>query len=135
MPALHRFGLYREVPIAEILKVVNWSSKSTFERFYYRSEGSTAFTRAVLQLEPSSRYVICFKCKLVNTVPCIRSFRNTIPRFPEDKVHKGRMDCMRRWRIQGTVQSHPYVATLVHSTLPLYSFMEFAEEEDGDLEE
>ena len=27
----------------------------------------------------------------------------SIHRFPEDKVHKGRMDCMRRWRIQGTV--------------------------------
>jgi len=26
-----------------------------------------------------------------------------IYRFPEDKVCKGRMDCMRRWKIQGTV--------------------------------
>ena len=26
-----------------------------------------------------------------------------IHRFLEDKVRKGRMDCMRRWRIQGTV--------------------------------
>ena len=51
----------RGVPIAEILKVANWSSRSTFERFYYRSEGSAAFTRAVLQPELSSRYVMCFK--------------------------------------------------------------------------
>ena len=51
----------RGVPIAEILKVANWSSRSTFEHFYYRSEGSAAFTRAVLQPELSSRYVMCFK--------------------------------------------------------------------------
>ena len=38
----------RGVPIAEILKVANWTSDSTFERFYYRSEGSEAYTRAVL---------------------------------------------------------------------------------------
>ena len=48
------------VPVAEILKVANWSSRSTFERFYYRSEGSSEFTRVVLS-GPSSRYDLCFK--------------------------------------------------------------------------
>ena len=62
----------RGVPIAEILKVANWSSRSTFEHFYYRSE---------------------------------------------NKVHKGRMDCMRRWKIQGTVQSHPYVCSFILPSL------------------
>ena len=55
----------RGVPIAEILKMANWSSDSTFECFYYRSEGSEAYTRAVLQQERSNRYVsnfiMCFK--------------------------------------------------------------------------
>jgi len=51
----------RGVPIADILKVANWSSRSTFERFYYRSEGHDNYTRAVLQSEYSSRYVVCFK--------------------------------------------------------------------------
>ena len=55
----------RGVPIAEILKVANWTSDSTFERFYYRSEGSEAYTRAVLRQEHSNRYVsnciMCFK--------------------------------------------------------------------------
>ena len=33
------------VPITEILKVANWSSRSTFERFHYRSKGSTVYTQ------------------------------------------------------------------------------------------
>ena len=49
------------VPVAEILKVANWSSSSTFERFFYRSEGSSEFTRAVLQSGHSRRYDLCFK--------------------------------------------------------------------------
>ena len=36
------------VPIADILKVANWSSSSTFERFYHRSSDPSAFARAVL---------------------------------------------------------------------------------------
>lgn len=52
----------RGVPIAEILKVANWSSRSTFERFNYRSEGCAAFTKAVLQPEHSIRHAVCFKC-------------------------------------------------------------------------
>ena len=48
----------RGVPIAEILKMANWTSDSTFERFYYRSECSAAYTRAVLQQDHSNRYVL-----------------------------------------------------------------------------
>ena len=89
------------VPIADILKVANWSSSSTFERFYHRSSDPSAFARAVLQSRSDGRYVPCnhtcaLNVPLVNTVPCIRNLRNTINRFPEDKVRTGRMDCMRR---------------------------------------
>ena len=34
---------------------------------------------------------------------CCKYILLIIHRFPEDRVHKGRMDCMRRRRIQGTV--------------------------------
>ena len=37
--------------------------------------------------------------------------------FHEDRVHMGRMDCMRRWRIQGTLYTS--VNILTHSTLKL----------------
>jgi len=44
------------------------------------------------------------KTKLHKTkMSAILAVVNTIHRFPEDTVLKGRMDCMRRWRIQGTV--------------------------------
>jgi len=46
------------VSVSEILKVANWSSGSTFEHFYHRSQGSLAFTRAVLLPEQSTRYVL-----------------------------------------------------------------------------
>ena len=49
----------RGIPIVEILKVANWSSRSIFEHFYYKSEGYAAFNRAILQPEHFSR---CFKC-------------------------------------------------------------------------
>ena len=109
--------------------MVNYSSRSTFERFYYRSEGSAAYTRAVLQSENSSRYIVCSKCiavPLVSTVPCIR---NTIHRFSEDEVRMGKMDCIWRWRIQGTVQSHPHFRR-PYITFPSYSALEMVEEDD-----
>ena len=46
------------VPMSEILKVANWSSGSVLEQFYHRNQGSTAFTRAVLQPDQSTRYVL-----------------------------------------------------------------------------
>lgn len=46
------------VPINEILKVANWSSRSTFERFYHRPSDNTTFGRAILQSSENSRYII-----------------------------------------------------------------------------
>ena len=46
---------------------------------------------------------------LVSTVSCIWNLQNTIHRFPEERVCKGGMDRMRRWRIQETVHSYPHV--------------------------
>ena len=59
---------------------------------------------------------------LVSTAPCMRNLRNTIHRFPENKVRKGRMDCMRRWTIQGTVHPLPYVSHI--SPTPINPCME-----------
>ena len=48
------------VPIADILKAANWSSSSTFERFYHRSSDPSAFAKAVLQSRGNNnRYVLC----------------------------------------------------------------------------
>ena len=47
------------VPINDILKVANWSSKGTFEKFYHRTQGSPSFTRAVLQERQFNRYNWC----------------------------------------------------------------------------
>ena len=47
------------VPIAEIVKAANWSSSSTFERFYHRPSDPSAFTKAVLQSRSDGRYVPC----------------------------------------------------------------------------
>ena len=41
-------ALSKGVPINDILKVANWSSRSTFEKFYHRTQGSLSFTRAIL---------------------------------------------------------------------------------------
>ena len=46
----------REVPVCDILKAANWSSQSTFERFYYRPNGSDSFQRAILQSTEETRY-------------------------------------------------------------------------------
>ena len=60
----------RGVPISDILKAANWSTQTTFERFYYRLVGSDSFQRAILQpTERDTRYlltlylylVVCFK--------------------------------------------------------------------------
>ena len=40
-------------------------------------------------------------------------------RFPEEEVHKGRMDYMRKWRIQGMVQSHPCYGTHAYVNPPI----------------
>ena len=46
----------RGVPVCDILKAANWSSQSTFERFYYRPNGSDSFQRAILQSTEETRY-------------------------------------------------------------------------------
>ena len=45
------------VPINEILKVANWTSSSTFERFYHHPNGSATFARSILQSSQNSRYI------------------------------------------------------------------------------
>jgi len=52
-------AMARGVPIAEILKVENWSTTNTFERFYHRQLEVSTFTRPVLH---DSRYVITLSC-------------------------------------------------------------------------
>ena len=47
------------VPICDILRAANWSSSSTFERFYYRPTVSDNFQRAILQSNEETRYK-CF---------------------------------------------------------------------------
>ena len=46
----------RGVPVCDILKAATWSSQSTFERFYYRPNGSDSFQRAILQSTEETRY-------------------------------------------------------------------------------
>ena len=53
----HAFS--KGVPINDILKVANWSSKSIFGKFYHRNQGSSSFTRAVLQERQTNRYNYC----------------------------------------------------------------------------
>ena len=107
------------VPVMDILRVANWISRSTFERF------------TIIQVTPQHSHELCcnqveisgtlhaLNVPLVNTVPCIQNLQNTINRFPEDKVCTGRMHCMRRWRIQGTYSGLPTFVLLHTSTLPL----------------
>ena len=105
--------------------MANWSSRSTFERFYHRSECLSEFTRAVFQSGHSSRYDLCLK-RTTSYIVLFLVSRNSRIQFtdsPEDKVHKGRMDCMKRSRIQGTLQSH---VICVFYILPFYSSMQMA---------
>ena len=48
------------VPVTDILKVANWTSRSTFEKFYHHPSNSSAFIR-VVQSSKSFRYIRCFK--------------------------------------------------------------------------
>ena len=94
--------------VPDILKVAKWNSKSPLRSFITVQVTPSIHHSYFLQ---SSRLqvITCFKRNtIVHTVPCIRNLRNRIYRFPKDIIHTGRMDCMRRWRIQGTgtVDSH-----------------------------
>jgi len=46
------------VPISDILKTANWSSSSTFERFYYRPSCSDKYSRVILQSTQQERYYL-----------------------------------------------------------------------------
>jgi len=72
------------VPIAKILKVANWSSRSMFERFYYRS---VSVQQPFSNQRTLAGKLLVLNIPLVSTVPCIQNLHNTIHRFPEDKVY------------------------------------------------
>ena len=94
----------RGTPIANTLKVANWSLKGAFE-------GATAGMEALITIQELSYHqstlagMLCaLNVPLVSIVPCI------YPEPPECNSQKPRgqslqerMDCMRRWKIQGTV--------------------------------
>ena len=71
----------------------------------------------------------CFQCPLVSKgfehttsialYPVSRV--NTIHKFSEDKDHKRKMDCMKNWRIQATVHTHPSVLNFSH---PVFLLLE-----------
>ena len=48
----------RGVPIGDILRAANWSSRSTFEQFYYQPSNSATFSRTILQSTQDERYFI-----------------------------------------------------------------------------
>ena len=48
----------RGVPIGDILRAANWSSRSTFEQFYYHPSNSATFSRTILQSTQDERYFI-----------------------------------------------------------------------------
>ena len=50
----------RGVPIGDILRAANWSSRSTFEQFYYRPSNSTVYLRTILQSTQDERYYSLF---------------------------------------------------------------------------
>ena len=114
--ALHRPGL-EEFPL---LRFSRWQIGPQEVLLNASTTGVRAL-QLLLGLSSNQSSLAGISCALnvplVNTVPCIRNLRNTIHRFPEDKVRKGRMDCMRRWRIQGTVESHPYVHLFILPSL------------------
>ena len=109
----------------DILKVVNWNYKSPLRgSFCHCPSDPFTFTRAVsiISQVETSRTSHALNVPLVNTVPCIRNLRNTIYRFPKDKIrtYVVQMNCMRRWRIQGTTDSHP-LFTVCNTGIPSLS--------------
>ena len=45
------------IPINDILKATNWSSRTTFEQYYFYPTTSTIFTRMILQSTTVNRYI------------------------------------------------------------------------------
>ena len=106
------------VPVTDILKVANWSSRSTFERFYHRPNDSSAFTRAVLQSSRNLRYITCFKrttskhCTLYPEPP---KYNLQIPRGQSPHGEDGLYEEVEDTRYSGLP---PLVYSCITSTLP-----------------
>ena len=117
VPALHELELREFL----LLKFSRWQIGPQVVPLRDSTTEVKALLNLLLHSGHSSRYdFFALNIPLVSTVPCIQNLWNTIHRFPKDKVHKGRMDCMSRWRIQGTVQSHPYATCMLPlHTLPI----------------
>ena len=92
------------VSSADILKAANWSSTSTFCRFYHRPTHSASFGRTVLRRQGTS------PCEL-QTIPYCKTDYVVVVypeppkynyRFLNDsRILMRRMNCMRRRRIHG----------------------------------
>ena len=110
------------VSVPDILRAADWSSVSTFKRFYHRPVHSSEFGRVVLgSMQPiATQKLVSYKrYHVVNYV---------VGRYPEPPEYNyrflkeccnpmRRMNCMRRWRIPGDniVSSHPYLPShLLH---------------------
>ena len=87
---------------ADILKAANWSSTSTFWRFYHRPTHSASFGRTVLQRQgtsPGELQMIPY-CKTDYVVVVYPEPPKYNYRFLKDSRNlMRRMNCMRRWRI------------------------------------
>ena len=94
------------VPVTDILKVANWTSRSTFEKFYHSPSDSSAFTR-VVQSSKSFRYIRCFKSTTSKHCTMYLELPKYSLQIPRGRRPQGRMDCLRRWKIKGTVDFHP----------------------------
>ena len=93
------------VSSAEILKAANWSSVSTFCRFYHGPMHSGSFGRGVLEsrrtTEPGELQTIPL-CKTDYVVVVYPEPPKYNYRFLKDSRNlMRRMNCMRRWRIHG----------------------------------
>ena len=84
------------VPIAEILKVANWSSKAHLKDSITEVKALLHIKELFSNQTTLAGMLCALNVPLVSTVPCIWNLWNTIHRFLKDEVQKGRMDCMKR---------------------------------------
>ena len=119
------------VSTGDILKAANWSTTSTFCRFYHRPVNSGKFGRGVLRTGASSEILVSFKrYRVVNYV--VRVYpepRKYNYRFLKDCSNlMRRMNCMRRWIHGYNIVSHPnsLPISIMNSTYcrPQYIFKE-----------
>jgi len=92
------------VLMSDILKVANWTSRSTFERYYHKPSEPSAFTRAVLQSSQNCRYAICFErttskhCTLYPEPP---KYNSQIPRGHSPQGEDGLYEEVKDTRYSG----------------------------------